>query len=156
MKKSISILTAIALIAFLGFAFTPNKEIQTKTTVHTETEVETGIKFFKGTWEEALAKAKKENKIIFLDAYAVWCGPCKILAKRTFTQKEVGDFFNANFINYKMDMEKHKDGPRLARKLRLTHYPTLYFLDASENVAKSSMGLIDGPTLVSIGKSVIK
>jgi len=37
----------------------------------------TGIQFFKGTFQQALAKAKKENKMIMMDCYTTWCGPCK-------------------------------------------------------------------------------
>ena len=58
-----------------------------------------GMEFFHGTWEEALAEAKKQEKIIFVDAYAVWCGPCKRMAKNVFTQDRVGEFYNKNFIN---------------------------------------------------------
>lgn len=46
---------------------------------------ETGIQFFNGTWEEALALAEKESKPIFLDVYAVWCGPCKALKRNDNT-----------------------------------------------------------------------
>ena len=48
--------------------------------------------------------------MIFLDAYASWCGPCKMLQKNVFTKKAVGDFYNSKFINVKMDMEKG-EGP---------------------------------------------
>ena len=53
----------------------------------------------------ALVKAKAENKLVFIDAYAVWCGPCKVMARDIFPLKEVGDFFNAHFVNLKLDME---------------------------------------------------
>ena len=36
-----------------------------------------GIQFFNGTFKEALAKAKKENKMVMMDCYTTWCGPCK-------------------------------------------------------------------------------
>ncbi|MEL6926093.1 MAG: DUF255 domain-containing protein, partial [Bacteroidota bacterium] len=63
-----------------------------------------GIEFFDGTWEEALNIAKAEEKVIFVDAFAVWCGPCKRMSNNVFPQKEVGDFFNRNFVNMKIDM----------------------------------------------------
>jgi thiol:disulfide interchange protein len=53
-----------------------------------------GIQFFGGSWEEAIETAQKEHKIIFMDAFAEWCGPCKRMAKEVFTQKEVGDFYD--------------------------------------------------------------
>ena len=62
------------------------------------------ISFVEGTWEEVLEKAKEENKIIFVDVYATWCGPCKMMAKEVFTQQEVADFHNATFINAKFDL----------------------------------------------------
>ena len=65
-----------------------------------------GIEFLHGSWEDALDAAKEEDKIIFVDAYAKWCGPCKRMAKEVFTKKEVGTFFNDNFINIKLDMEE--------------------------------------------------
>ena len=36
-----------------------------------------GVNFEHITFDEALAKAKAENKLIFMDCYTTWCGPCK-------------------------------------------------------------------------------
>ena len=65
-----------------------------------------GIEFFHGTWAEAKAKAKAEDKLIFVDAYAEWCGPCKRMSAQTFPDPKAGEFFNPNFICLKIDMEK--------------------------------------------------
>ena len=146
MKKNITNILSVVLLSFVGFAFTYSTE--------PSTEEAKGIQFFKGTWEEALVKAKEENKLIFIDAYAVWCGPCKILAKRYFTKENVGTYYNANFINYKMDMEKDKSGPRLARKWALTAYPTLYFVKPDESIVYKSVGLIDDKALIKIAADV--
>ncbi|MCB0660623.1 MAG: thioredoxin family protein, partial [Saprospiraceae bacterium] len=51
-----------------------------------------GIEFLEVPWKDAFAKAKEEQKLVFIDCYTKWCGPCKAMAKNTFTQKEVGDF----------------------------------------------------------------
>ena len=82
MKTLFSIL-AFSLISVMSFA-------QTETT---------NIEFFKGTFEEALAKAQAEEKLVFVDAYTVWCGPCKWMSKNTFTDAKVAEYFNENFIN---------------------------------------------------------
>jgi thioredoxin 1 len=116
---------------------------------------EIGIKFFEGTWTEALEAAKKDKKVIFLDAYASWCGPCKRMSAYTFTDEEVGTYFNENFISYKMDMEKHTDGPRLSTKYGLQAYPTLYFVDSEENIVHQSLGYMEPAQLISAGEAAV-
>ncbi len=95
---------------------------------------DSGIKFFEGSWQQALEESKKQNKPIFVDAYAVWCGPCRWMSKNVFTQEDVGKFYNENFVNYKFDMEKG-EGPVFARKYQVTAYPTLFYMD-SEGVVR--------------------
>ena len=47
-------------------------------------------------WKKIVKKAKKEKKLIFIDCYTSWCGPCKMLASKVFTQDVVADYFNPN------------------------------------------------------------
>ena len=65
-----------------------------------------GITFEHGTLEQALAKAKAENKLVFIDGYAVWCGPCKHMAKTVFLEDTVGKYFDENFVALKVDVER--------------------------------------------------
>ncbi|WP_195715258.1 thioredoxin family protein [Ancylomarina sp. 16SWW S1-10-2] len=83
-----------------------------------------GIKFTKVSWETILEKAQNEKKNIFLDCYTSWCGPCKKMAANVFTLKEVGDYFNPNFVSVQMDMEKG-EGVELAEKFNVIAFPTL-------------------------------
>ncbi len=57
------------------------------------------------SFDEALTAAKQENKLIFIDFYTTWCGPCKMMSNKVFPQKNVGDFMNAKFIPLKMDFQ---------------------------------------------------
>ncbi len=98
-----------------------------------------GIEFFHGTIEELKAEAKSKKKLIFLDAFTEWCGPCKMMSSGTFTDTEVGKFFNANFINYKLDMEKG-EGPGIAVRYEIMAYPTLLFLNAKGELVHKVMG----------------
>lgn len=113
-----------------------------------------GIKFFEGTWEEALAKAEKEQKIIFMDAYAEWCGPCKKMAATVFTDGQVGDFYNRNFINVKMDMEKG-EGRTLQRKYQVTAYPTLLFIDFDGSLVKRAVGAKRSDAFIKLGETAL-
>lgn len=80
-------------------------------------------------FKDAVAKATKENKMIFLDCYTSWCGPCKALAANVFPTKEVGDYMNPRFVNIKIDMEKG-EGPELNRKLQVSAYPTMVIFNS--------------------------
>ena len=108
-----------------------------------------GIKFEKDNWENTLAKAKVENKIVFVDAYTTWCGPCKKMDAKTFPDKKVGDFYNKNFINIKVDAEKG-DGLGIAEKYKVNSYPTLFFVNSDAELVHSSVGLKNPEELINL------
>lgn len=116
---------------------------------------EKGIQFTEGDWASIVKKAKAENKIIFLDAYASWCGPCKLLQKNVFTRPDVGEIFNKNFVNVKVDMERG-EGPQLSRMFPLEAYPTLFFIEPDGKIVKKVIGYQTPEALIGIGKSVAK
>ncbi len=113
-----------------------------------------GIDFFHGTWSEALAKAKAEEKIIFVDAYASWCGPCKRMAAQVFPDAKVGEYFNANFVNLKIDMEKPENA-EFAGKYPVRAYPTLMFIDAEGKVILKNVGAAQVDGLIELGKKAL-
>lgn len=121
----------------------------------TQTEPKGGMEFFHGTWEEALKKAKEEDKLIFVDAYTTWCGPCKMMANNIFPLKGVGDFYNANFINYKLDMEKG-EGPTFARKYNVNAYPTFHFINAEGKSVYMKMGGSNEAGFIAMGQEALK
>lgn len=118
--------------------------------LHAEQE---GIQFFHGTLEEAKELAKKENKLIFIDCYTTWCGPCKMLSKYVFTDPEMAAFYNANFINLKLDMEA--EGRMFAIEYGISAYPTLLFIDFNGTVFKRIVGGRDAKTFVQEGIAAI-
>ena len=86
----------ISIIAFLMLSFTAF--------------CQGGVNFEHITFDEALAKAKAENKLVFMDCYTSWCGPCKYMSETIFPQEKAGEFFNPKFVCVKFDMEKG-EGP---------------------------------------------
>lgn len=113
-----------------------------------------GIKFGKQSFTKTLEQAKKENKLIFLDAFASWCGPCKLLDKNVFPKKEVGDYFNANFLNLHIDMEKG-EGIEIAKKYSIYSYPTLLFINGDGKVVYKAAGYMSPQELISIAKEAV-
>lgn len=115
--------------------------------------METAIEFKKGSWEEILRAARDENKVIFLDIYATWCGPCKMLKKNTFTDREVGAYFNSHFINVTLDGEKGV-GELLAKTYGLHAYPTLLFIQPDGKVKAEAVGYHSPKKLLEFARKV--
>ena len=113
-----------------------------------------GIKFEHISLDEALQKAKEQNKIIFIDIYAVWCGPCKYLSSEVFTDDDLGTFMNENFINLKLDGEEG-DGDVLMRDFALDAYPTMLFLSADREEKGKIVGAVSAEEIQSVGNEVL-
>lgn len=114
-----------------------------------------GIHFKEMTWQETLAEAKKENKLIFVDVYATWCGPCKKLKKYTFSDETVGSFYNENFINVAFDGEK-TEGLKLMSQFHLRGFPSLLFVDATGKIMYQSGGYQNANKFLELGNLVLK
>ncbi|MBL1407550.1 thioredoxin family protein [Sphingobacterium faecale] len=95
---------------------------------------------FEDNFNIALEKAKRENKMIFVDFYTSWCGPCKAMSADVFPQKEAGDFFNSQFVNVKVQCDDKGEGVELGKKYNIMAYPTLMFLDQRGNLVHSTAG----------------
>lgn len=116
---------------------------------------ETGITFSHIDFKAAKALAKKENKLIFIDAYTTWCGPCKLMSKTVFKEKSVGDYYNEHFVNLKVDMET-AEGLFLGKQYNVTGYPTFIYLKPDGTLIKKTMGATKSPTFIGYGKSAVK
>lgn len=113
-----------------------------------------GIKFEEGNWASVKEKAKKENKLIFLDAYTSWCGPCKWMAKNVFTNDTVGKFYNEKFINFTLDMEKG-EGLIFAKEYKINSYPSLLFFDSTGKVMHKALGSRSVKEFVALGEKAL-
>ena len=111
-----------------------------------------GIAFRVLSFSEALKRAEVEDKLLFVDCFTTWCGPCKRLSKVVFKDSLVADYFNRHFVNLKMDMEKG-EGVELRKKYGVHAYPTLLFINSSGEVVYRLVGAEDAPELL---KKVMK
>ena len=100
----------------------------------------------------ALAKAKAENKLVFVDFYTSWCGPCKAMAADVFPQEIVGTFYNKNFINCKVQCDDNGVGVELGKKYQISAYPTLMYLNKDGEMVHSVAGGLSPTDLIELGK----
>jgi len=130
------------------------KTIETKEVIDT---YETGFTFDfiqKESLLDVVDKAAAENKLVFVDIYTDWCLPCKIMEEEVFTNEKLGDFFNENFISYKVNAEK-ANGPDLMVLYDVKAYPTLLFLDIKGRVLESKKGIAYSRELREMAKYAI-
>lgn len=113
-----------------------------------------GIEFLESEFGEILALAELEGKLVFVDAYTDWCLPCKKMDKDVFSQKEVGDFYNNNFLSIKINMEQG-EGLTLAEKYLIFAYPSLLFVDYDGTVVHRYAGYKDDKGMLALGKEAL-
>lgn len=111
-----------------------------------------GIQFFEGTFEAAQQKAAAENKLIFIDFYADWCMPCKMMAKQVFTDSIIGDYFNLKFVSLKINVEK-KENQKLVKQYKVTSMPTLAFLRPTGKAVLLSVSSRDKDDFLKIART---
>ena len=92
-------------------------------------------------WQEVLQRAQRENKLIFVDCYTSWCGPCKQLATQVFPQEKMGEYLNSRFVNAKYDMEKGEGltvGKQYDKEIKV--FPTMLILTAQGEIIHKVSG----------------
>lgn len=144
------LLLALTFLIFTGSSVLAQTATTTAQSVHTDYT----FNFYSGPFEQALKDAAKKKKIIFVDAYTSWCGPCKMMNNNTFKDKTAGDYFNSNLISMKIDMEKG-EGPQFAMRYGVRAYPTLLFINHKGEVVHKVLGYSDGKQLVEEAKKAL-
>jgi len=114
-----------------------------------------GIQFIEDDWDLALKTAQSQHKLVFIDIYATWCGPCKMIKQYTFTDSAVGEFFNKNFVNISIDGEKGV-GPQLMQQFAVNAYPTLIVTDGTGKPVLATEGFLPADYLLQFANEAVK
>ena len=143
--KKLSIL--IAVIALLGGAIIWAGK--------PATPAEKGIHFENITFNQALLEAKQEHKLVFMNVYATWCVPCKMMMKNTLTTGKVGSVFNKDFVNISVDAEKG-EGIELVKRYQINGHPLMLVINPQGDVVKRILGYMDSDQLLAQVKGLTK
>ncbi|MEO8762840.1 MAG: thioredoxin fold domain-containing protein [Ginsengibacter sp.] len=111
-----------------------------------------GINFEHGlNWQEVQAKAKTENKYIFMDCFTTWCGPCRYMSANIFPLQEVGDTMNAHFVSVAVQLDttasdnaevksRYQEGHDIAGEYRVAVYPTYLIFNSNGKIVHRFVG----------------
>jgi len=102
-----------------------------------------GVIFEALSINDAMAKAEAANKLVFVDCYTSWCGPCKKMTDEVFPRAEVGEYFAPRFIAVKYDIEKEDDGRFLAKEHGVSVIPTYLILNPDGSLLHRFSGAYD-------------
>ena len=106
------------------------------------------------TLSDVLDQAERKNKLVFVDFYTDWCMPCKLMDQDVFTDRQVKNFFDDNFISYKVNAEKG-NGVNLATVFEIRAYPTLLFLNEKGQVVEKKEGALYPTGLLQMAQRAI-
>lgn len=120
-----------------------------------QNEAQTGIHFENlPNWAAVKAKAKQENKYIFVDCFATWCGPCKKMDKEVYPIDSIGQLLNHNFVSVKLQMDStekdeeqikkwYTDARDLKHEYMISVFPSYLFFTPDGKAVHKSIGFID-------------
>jgi len=106
-------------------------------------------------WDEGYKKAQNENKIMLIDAYTDWCGWCKVMDQKTYTNTDIINLIDKNFVAIKLNPELEGSyefskttytGRELINHLadnNFRGYPTTFFVFSSSNSKYMEVGYKD-------------
>ena len=73
------------------------------------------VKFETVSTDAVREMAVKQGKLVFIDLYASWCPPCKMMERLVFSRKDVGDFMEQRFVAAKYDTDQPTGKELLSR-----------------------------------------
>ncbi len=135
MKK---IILALSLVSLIALVYACSRESIKKINF---------VKTTDKTMEQMLAEAKIQRKILFVDVYTSWCGPCKWMDENTFKDARVTEKFNKKFLNYKVDGESF-EGVNVGIIYRVDSYPTYLFINPDGRVLHRIEGMMSSEGLM--------
>jgi thiol-disulfide isomerase/thioredoxin len=130
-------------------------------------QADSGMHFTHGlSWKKVKEKARAENKFIFVDAFTTWCGPCRVMAKTIFPLASVGNFYNENYINLKVQLDTtsrdneevkswYADAHEIMKSYKVNVFPTYLFFSPGGKLVHRAVGSSEAEAFISKGKDAL-
>lgn len=103
-----------------------------------------GLRFFRGSWLKVIEEARKSKKLIFVNVYTDWSESSQRMKEEIFPLKMVGDKYNAQFINYRVDGD-WQEGESFGNRYQVEVYPTYLYINGDGAVVYRSSGYREDP-----------
>ncbi len=107
------------------------------------------VEFHNGSFESGMNKAASQGKLFFVEFYADWCTPCKWMDKTTFTNSEVVQLMNSNFVALKLDIETD-DGASLKKEYSVRMLPTILIFNANGDMVERVEKTLSPESMISL------
>ena len=111
-------------------------------------------------FDDGLAKARTENKPIFVEFYTDWCIYCQKFQKETIKDQRVARMLSENFVYVRLNAEDSENRVRyngksfsnveLTQAFGITAYPSLVFLDAKSKPITMLSGFVPPHEFVTV------
>lgn len=126
-----------------------------------------GVKFEEAlSWEQIKERAKTENKFIFVDVYATWCVPCKMMDKDVYPSERLGAFMNRKYISVKVQIDStakdneniknwYMDAIKLRQQYDITSLPSFLFFSPEGKIVHRDLGYKSESDFASLAKNAM-
>ena len=91
--------------------------------------------------------AVKQGKLVFIDLYASWCPPCRMMERQVFSRKDDGEFMDQRFVAAKFDTDK-PTGKELMKRYGKGSIPLYLVFDTRGELLGRIQGAADAETFM--------
>jgi thioredoxin 1 len=112
-----------------------------------------GVQFYDSSLQAVAALAKSTNKPVFIMVHANWCAVCKEMKIKVLPQKDLGDFYNAHFINAAVDFDS-EDGKMLRNQYGVSGTPAFIYLTPDGQLINKTSGFQEKEDLIAAARNL--